>query len=79
MAEDCVRHARMFFNRPPFDLASAVPGSFTLSPHDEMVTDLRRDYQAMTGMIFGSIPPIDDVLAAIATLEESLNDGAMQT
>ncbi|MGB8521863.1 MAG: nucleotidyl transferase AbiEii/AbiGii toxin family protein [Candidatus Acidiferrales bacterium] len=35
-AEDCVRHARMFFNRPDLDLASAVPGSFALTPHDGM-------------------------------------------
>src|SRR6202000_1364576 len=28
MAEDCVRHARMFFNRPDLDLASATPGRF---------------------------------------------------
>jgi hypothetical protein len=38
-----------------------------------MVDDLSRDYAAMSGMIFGQIPPIDDVLAAIATLEERLN------
>jgi hypothetical protein len=73
MAEDCVRHARMFFSRPDFDLASAIHGSFTLVPHDGMVTDLRRDYQAMSGMIFGAVPPIDDVLASIAALEKTLN------
>lgn len=37
MGADCVRHARMFFNRPDFDLASAVRGSFALVPHDGMV------------------------------------------
>src|ERR1019366_3558681 len=47
MAEDCVRHTRMFFNRPDFDLALAVPGSYTLTPHNEMLADLRRDYAAM--------------------------------
>ena len=39
MAEDCVRHARMFFNRPDLDLASAIPGSFALTPHDGMLAD----------------------------------------
>ena len=73
MARDCVRHAQMFFNRPAFDLSEAVPGSFTLAPHDGMVADLRRDYEAMSGMIFGEIPQIDNVLAAVATLEERLN------
>jgi hypothetical protein len=73
MARDCVRHAKMFFNRPDFDLASAVPGSFALTPHDEMKATLERDYEAMAGMIFGAIPPVSDVLAAIDRLEEHIN------
>lgn len=73
MAQDCVRHARMFFNRPDLDLASAVPGSFALTPHDEMLADLRRDYEAMSGMVFGPIPTVDEVVDAIARLEQSLN------
>ena len=73
MARDCVRHAQMFFNRAAFDLSEAVPGSFTLAPHDHMVDDLGRDYQAMSGMIFGQVPSIEDVLASITTLEARLN------
>jgi hypothetical protein len=75
MAEDCVRHARMFFNRPDLDLASAVPGSFALTPHDGMLADLRRDYEAMSGMIFGPITTVDEVAVAIAELEQKLNVG----
>ena len=75
MAEDCVRHARMFFNRPDLDLATAVHGTFALTPHDGMLSDLRRDYEAMSGMIFGSIPKIDEVVAAISELERRLNTG----
>jgi hypothetical protein len=37
MADDCVRHARMFFNCADLDLASAVPGNFALTPHDGML------------------------------------------
>jgi hypothetical protein len=75
MAEDCVRHARMFFNRPDLDLASAIPGSFALTPHYGMLADLRRDYEAMSGMVFGPIPTVDEVVAAIAELERRLNVG----
>jgi hypothetical protein len=75
MSEDCVRHARMFFNRPDLDLASAVAGSFALTPHDGMLADLRRDYEAMSGMVFGPIPTVDAVVAAIADLEDRLNQG----
>jgi hypothetical protein len=76
MAEDCVRHARMFFNRPDFDLASAIPGSYTLSPHNGMLAELRRDYAAMSGMIFGRIPTVDQVVEAISGLEHLLNGNA---
>jgi hypothetical protein len=75
MAEDCVRHARMFFNRADLDLASALPGSFALTPHDGMLADLRRDYAAMSGMVFGPIPTVDEVVAAISELERRLNLG----
>jgi hypothetical protein len=63
----------MFFNRSDLDLASAVPGSFALTPHDGMLADLRRDYEAMSGMIFGPIPIPDEVVTAIAELERWLN------
>jgi len=71
MARDCVRHAKMLFNRPDFNSASATPGTFALTPHDEMPDVLRRE--AMAGMIFGSVPPIIDIVDSITEFEERLN------
>jgi hypothetical protein len=71
---DCVAHARMFFNRPDFDLASAAPGSFALAPHDAMIEQLRIDYRAMQGMIFGEPPNFEAVLASISSIETRMND-----
>jgi hypothetical protein len=73
LGRDCVRHARMFFNSPDLDLASAEPGSFVLRPTDAMLAPLRRDYVAMTGMIFGDAPAFDAVITSIAELETRLN------
>jgi hypothetical protein len=73
LGADCVAHARMFFNRPDFDLASAAPGSFTLAPRDEMIEQLRVDYRAMQGMIFGDPPNFEAVLKSISSLETRLN------
>lgn len=73
LGADCVAHACMFFNRPDFDLASAAPGSFALMPHDDMVDQLRADYRAMTGMIFGEPPAFDAVLESVQDLERALN------
>lgn len=73
LGEDCVAHARMFFNRTDFDLASAAPGTFALMPHDAMIDQLRQDYRAMRGMIFGDPPSFEAVLDSIAAIEISLN------
>lgn len=73
LGRDCVAHARMFFNSRDLDLAHAEPGSFSLKPTPEMITELRRDYGAMAGMIFGAVPPFDDVLATVQQLERKLN------
>ncbi len=70
---DCVRHARMFFNSPDLNLATAAPGSFTLSPSREMATELARDYAAMAGMIFGTAPVLGEVLGRVAELEARIN------
>ncbi|MFN2444362.1 MAG: hypothetical protein ABR606_02030 [Vicinamibacterales bacterium] len=32
LAQDCARHARMFFNTPDFDLDEAAAGTFSLAP-----------------------------------------------
>jgi Nucleotidyl transferase AbiEii toxin, Type IV TA system len=73
LGADCVAHARMFFNRPDFDLANAVRGSFALVAHDEMIDQLRADYRAMRGMIFGTAPSFESVLDSISSLETLLN------
>jgi hypothetical protein len=73
MAADCVRHARMFFNRPDFDLATAAPGTFALVPHNGMLDSLRTDYDAMTGMIFGEVPKFGDIIQSITELENRIN------
>jgi hypothetical protein len=74
LALDCVRHARMFFDRPDLDLASAVPGTLALRPTPAMAAVLRRDYVRMAGMIIGQAPPFDEVLDRIAVFEGEINN-----
>jgi hypothetical protein len=73
LARDCARHARMFFNSSDLDLASAQPGSFALSPLPEMDTQLRRDYTAMVGMIFGEVPGWETIVETIRQFEDQVN------
>ena len=60
LGRDCVAHARMFFNRPDFDLGPARAPTFALCPEDGMTDALRQDYRAMSVMIFGESPPFDN-------------------
>lgn len=73
LAQDCAQHARLFFGSADLRLDIAVHGSFTLSPSDAMHDALARDYEAMSGMIFGPFPAIDEVLKVVADLEQRLN------
>lgn len=66
-------HTLAFFRRNWMKLEEARPGSFHLSPQDELATQLARDYDAMQGMILGEAPPFEEILLAIADLEEKLN------
>ena len=74
LAIDCPRHARMFFNMGDLDLATAEPGTFALVPTDGMVDPLRRDYEAMAGMIFGTVPEFDTILESVGQLQKIVND-----
>ncbi|MER9134640.1 nucleotidyl transferase AbiEii/AbiGii toxin family protein [Mesorhizobium sp. M0768] len=76
LGADCVRHARMFFDRPDYDLASAVPGSFAIAPAPKMVDALARDYANTTAMIFGTPPSFNDILASAHQIEQDLNSRA---
>jgi hypothetical protein len=73
LGEDCVRHARMFFDRPDYDLLSAQPGTYALAPHDAMTEALRNDYENTKAMIFGEPPMFDAILSSIARIEAELN------
>ena len=73
MAKDCVEHARTFFDRVDFDLASAKSGTFAIRPSRDMVAPLRRDYANTMAMIFGAAPEFDSILASMAELETIAN------
>lgn len=75
LGNECVRHARLFLNRPDFGLETAVAGHFALRPGEKMLRGLGRDYDAMTDMIIGPIPDFNDVLNSIAEIEDRLNRG----
>jgi hypothetical protein len=73
LAEDCARHARLFFGSADLGLEAARHGTFMLMPSTEMFEALRRDYAAMAGMIFRDVPTLRDVLASVEQAEATIN------
>jgi len=73
LGTDCVRNARLFFDRPDYDLASARRGSFALRPVAGMIDALRRDYDQMSAMIFGIAPAFVDIMDSMRNLEATIN------
>ena len=74
LGADCVHHARMFFDRPDYDLASAAPGSFAIAPTGAMVGALNNDYASTMAMIFGAAPGFEEILASIEEIEPIVNN-----
>ncbi len=74
LGADCVRHARMFFDRPDYDLASAAPGAFAITPAGGMADALGRDYANTTAMIFGTAPGFEDILTSVAEIQRVINE-----
>jgi len=73
LAEDCARHARLFFGSADLGLDVARRGTFTLATSPAMRDALLRDYEAMSGMVFGGVPPLGDVLTTIDAVERAAN------
>jgi len=76
LGADCVRHARMFFDRPDFDLASAKEGTWAITPSESMRKALESDYANTIPMIFGTPPTFEEIMAAVAKIDDAANRGA---
>ncbi|MEQ8844178.1 MAG: nucleotidyl transferase AbiEii/AbiGii toxin family protein [Phycisphaerales bacterium] len=54
-----------------YDLA--VPDTLALVPPEARIPELRRNYDAMSVMMFGDPPPLEEILDELATLEARIN------
>jgi predicted nucleotidyltransferase component of viral defense system len=51
----------------------AVPGTLRLVPPDHRLREIELDYRRMEEMIFGNVPPMKDILATLAEIEQRIN------
>lgn len=64
---------RRFYPGAKYGYDTMVPGTYRLTPTEEMLPLLKEDYRKMESMIFGPIPSFEDILKEIAEVEKELN------
>jgi len=78
LLQDVVDFKMKFYRSAWAKYEEARPGSLRLSPPAERVADLRKDYQSMQPMLFGTIPGFEDILAELAALEKTVNNNNLK-
>ena len=73
---DVVRVNELIFNVPYDNYPECLNRQFHLTPGDELLDAICKDYEAMlkTGMIYGAVPTIAQVMNGIQEIECLLND-----
>ena len=73
LLEQVVRFKEKFYRTSWAKLADARPGTLRLAPPKGRLDELAADYASMRPMLFGSYPGIDEIVAYMAELEETIN------
>lgn len=71
---DEVRKFTMTFNRSWAHFEDAKPKTFKLVPNNIYLLGLKRDYEAMSQMIFGVAPNFNDIMEVIRKIEMEINN-----
>ena len=75
MLADVVAFKRRFYPSKWARYETAAAGTLRLSPREDQLTALRRDYGAMGVMIFGEWVPFAEILRGLEELERRINGG----
>jgi hypothetical protein len=70
LLEDVIKHGSLAFPRGWMRYDEAAAGNLLISPPDEMLTAIKRDYEAMSGMIFGDVPNFDWLVSKIHQIDD---------
>lgn len=73
LLEQVVRFKEKFYRTPWAKLVNARPGTLRLAPPKGRLEELAADYSSMGPMLFGSYPSIDEIVAYMVELEETIN------
>jgi hypothetical protein len=68
-----VQHKTLFFSQKWASYDTAKPGTFYLLPPEPRINNLKKDYDAMSAMIFGEAPGWEDIIQELKLLEKRIN------
>jgi hypothetical protein len=71
---EVVAHKQHFFREGTAHYELAKPNTLRLAPGEHLEEGLRKDYEKMREMYFGSEPDFDEVINAIRELEKKINE-----
>ena len=72
--ERVVEHKQIYFYSKWAHYETAKPGSFHITPKEQRIPVLRRDYEQMQEMIFGKAPSWDEITEELLQLENRINE-----
>lgn len=78
LLQDVVDFKMKFYRSAWAKYEEVRPGSLRLSPSIKRVAALRKDYQSMQPMLFGTIPDFEDILTELAALEKMINSNSLK-
>jgi predicted nucleotidyltransferase component of viral defense system len=76
LLEDVAEFKMKFFRCAWAKYEDAKPGTLRLLPPEHNVKDLRKDYESMKAMLFGTVPRFEEIIEALGSLEEEINNGS---
>jgi hypothetical protein len=73
LLEEVLQNTKYYFKDNSASYDTAIIGSLSLSPSEDMVPSIEKDYYEMKKMIIGEYPDFSKIMGKIAFLEKLIN------
>lgn len=73
LLREVAQHKRRLFPAAWAHYDDAIPRRLRLAPSPDKLHDLERDYASIREMIFGEVPPLEEIIRSLQELEEGIH------
>lgn len=73
LLHDVITNKKKYFRAAWANYETAIPGQLKICPHEHLLKELERDYKIMSFMIYGIVPPFDEILKSIEEFQTKMN------